>query len=51
MNEARTLSNTTHTHTHKAQMIKDLNLKPETIKLFEETVGRTLSHKSQQDPL
>ena len=32
-----------HTHTHKSQMIKDLNLKPENIKLLEETIGRTLS--------
>ena len=33
----------THIHTHKSQMIKDLNLKPENIKLLEETIGRTLS--------
>ena len=34
-----------------SKWIKDLNVRPENIKLLEENIGKTLRHKSQQHPL
>ena len=34
-----------------SEWIKDLNIRPASMKLLEENIGRTLCDKSQQDPL